>query len=153
LSKKKEIQPDEIERNEIQELTGASRSKVFMVSKNISYGFPKRKRFLNRSIVFDREEVLKWISENDLKTMRLSNRPYVKKSAKRKTFNKMALEFLIQKTSKPFKERKVAVHSLFNKYKPIKKISIKLDDIHEQAEIRHINGFSQIHDFNHRMDL
>jgi predicted DNA-binding transcriptional regulator AlpA len=152
MEQKQFMTNDEIGRDEIQQLTGATKSKVFAISKNTQYGFPKRKRLVNRCVVFDRNEVIEWISKNDLKTMVLKNRPYVKKSAKRKSFNKLEFDFLIREQIRPLnKIKKPAMHSLFNKYKPIKHKVVNLNDIHEQSDIRQIDNFAHVHDCNHKM--
>jgi hypothetical protein len=150
---KKVIQSDEIKRDEIMQLTGALYSKVCAVSVNNQYGFPLKKRIVNRGIVFDREKVLAWIAKNDLKTMVLKHRiPYKKTQNKRLSFNKMAFDFLLIKPIKQKKERIIPDSAIVKKYKKIKHKVVHLQDVHEHAEIRHTDSFAQIHDANHRMD-
>lgn len=64
-------------------------------------------------------------------------------------FNKLVVTFNIQ--NRNIKKRKIAMHSLHNKYKPIERKVVALNDVHEHAEIRDIDSFAQIHDSNHRI--
>jgi predicted DNA-binding transcriptional regulator AlpA len=63
-----------ITRKEIQELTGASEAKVFIVSNSKKWGFPRPVARGNRRQAYPRKEVLEWIEANDLKNMVLKQR-------------------------------------------------------------------------------
>jgi len=143
----------EIGREEIQQLTGASRGKVHQVSKNTQYGFPARKRLVNRCVVFDREEVLDWIAKNDLKNMVLRNRQNKKKKIAKVSFNEMAFNFLQTMPIKNDIKQPAGSRALVNKYKPVKRKVVELNDVHETTQLRKIDSFSAIHDFNHRIVL
>lgn len=144
------MRPDEIGREEIQQITGASKARIQFFSCNNDYGFPARKRLVNRRVVFDRKLVLEWLSKNDPNKIIIKGKSSYKKTrAKKKSFNDMAVNFLITGLKK--EPKKINEKALANKYKPIKHKVVHVKEVHEQTELRKIDCFAQIHDFNHRV--
>lgn len=156
-----------ISRNEIiikYQITGGQIN--YLVNKRL---FPKRALIKKHNEVFyDADEIKDYFKKNPVKPSKRStpkvrdrrnifssNIPESKQSKENKriaSFNRLAVTFNIQKRERE-KKRKIAMHSLYNKYKPIKQYHVELQDIHEHAEIRYIDVMSQINNLNHILNI
>ena len=154
-----------ITRREIIEKYGITEGQInFAVTKRT---FPKKLgRTFNNEGYYSVEKVESYFKYNPPKKSRIqkdknplkdllnkTDKSYLTNKQAKMTdeFNKMSLAFNIQKREREKKKEPAGSRALFYKYKPIKKQTVYLDDIHEQAEIRQIDSFSQINDFNHRI--
>ena len=71
MEQKTFMRSDEIGKDEICEKAGIKKAKLNRIILAKEYGFPISTRLVNRSLTFDRAQVLIWMSENNMKTMRV----------------------------------------------------------------------------------